>query len=82
MNIYITIEDLDSLKSFVREAKKIGLLKEVPESKIAYGKADFPVQLPIDIDAFLKLTGNPIVKKVFGKKIEGTLKSYLIGEIG
>ena len=78
MRIYIGIEDFASLESFIEEAQKIGLLKDISIKRLPFNENDFPMQLPIDIEAFLKLTGNPIVKKVFGKKIESTLQNYLI----
>lgn len=77
MKIYISIEDLDSLKDFIKEAQRTGFMKEVRINKLSFTEDQFPLRFPIDIDAFLKLTGNPIVKKVFGKKIETTLQSYL-----
>ena len=77
MKIYISIEDLDSLVAFIQEAQKVGLLKDI--RKISFKESDFPMQLPVDIEAFMKLTGNPVVKKVFGKKIESTLRGYLVG---
>ena len=78
MRIYISIEDFDSLNGFMQEAHKVGLLKDVSINSTSFDEGDFPMQFPVDIEAFLKLTGNPIVKKVFGKKIETTLRSYLI----
>lgn len=78
MKIYISIEDLASLECFIEEAQKVGLLKGVNANELTFNESDFPMRLPVDIDAFLKLTGNPIVKKVFGKKIESTLQYYLM----
>ena len=71
-NIYLQIEDLESLKSFVRDAKGKGFFKDTSVIKMEESLKDrsFPIQVPIDVDAVLKLAGNPVVKKVFGSKIE------------
>jgi len=82
MKIYIYVEDLSSMKSFINEARKIGFMKGIDFNKISFKESDFPMRLPVDIEAFLKLTANPVVKKIFGKKIETTLENYLIKEAG
>ena len=72
--IYLEIGDLQSLIDFLEEAKGIGLLKDISTSKVETlmrGK-EFPVRIPIEIDKVLTLATNPIVKKMFGKKIEET----------
>ena len=79
MKIYISIEDPESLESFVTEAQRIGLLKGIRINTNAFRKDDFPMQFPVDVEAFLKLTANPMVKKIYGKKIEATLRGYLLG---
>ena len=78
MGIYITIKDPASLKAFLMEAKGVGLLKDVSLNDMSFREDDFPMDFPVDIDAFLKLAGNPVVKKVFGKKIESSVKGYLV----
>ena len=78
--IYLEIGDLQSLIDFLEEAKGIGLLKDISTSKVGTlmsGK-EFPVRIPIEIDKVLTLATNPIVKKMFGKKIEETTITCLL----
>ena len=78
--IYLEIGDLQSLIDFLEEAKGIGLLKDISTSKVGTlmsGK-EFPVRVPIEIDKVLTLATNPIVKKMFGKKIEETTITCLL----
>lgn len=70
--INLTIRDPESLVGFIENAKGAGYLKEVSIYKIKklLPEVQFPIEIPIDIDAVLKLAGNPVVKKVFGSKVE------------
>ena len=78
--VYLTIGDLDSLLSFLEEAKeKTGMLKDISllDVKQSLSDKDFPMQIPVNLDGVLKLCGNPMLKKMFGKKVENTTRKYL-----
>ena len=79
--IYLEINDLDSAISFIKEAKeKTGLLKDISPEKVETllsGK-EFPIRIPIKLEAVLKLAANPLVKKMAGRKIEETTKRYIL----
>ncbi len=70
--VYLEIGDLDTLMAFLRDAQKAGLLIGVSPYKVehSFSEKDFPVRIPVNLDAVLAVAGNPIVKKVFGKTIE------------
>ena len=79
--IYLEIGDLESLMSFMAEAKRrTGLMKDVSLEKMRQtlsGK-DFPMRIPVNLDGVLDLAGNPILKKMFCKNID----QYLTAAIG
>lgn len=71
--IYIEIEDLQTMISLLMEAKKrTGLLKDVSPELVAryFSGKEFPVRIPVKADGILDIAANPIVRKIFGKKIE------------
>lgn len=72
--IYLEIGDLQSLISFLEGAKEIGLLKDISSKKVEnlMSKKEFPIRLPIELDQVMAVAANPIVKKMFAKKIEET----------
>lgn len=82
--IYIEIENLDSLMSLLTEAKRKGLLKDVSIEKVerAFRNQDFPMRVPVNTDGILELAGNPMLKKMFGKKIENGVLTYLEKALG
>lgn len=72
--IYLEIGSLESLVGFIESAKEAGLLKDVSPKKVEdllSGK-EFPVRVPVDLDKVLDVAANPVVRKIFGKKIEDT----------
>ena len=82
--VYLEIGDLDSLVNFILEVqKKTGLLKDISVNKVRQAMSGkvFPMQIPVDLDSVIGLAGNPVVKKIFGKKIEDTTIKYLLAAI-
>lgn len=78
--VYLTIGDKQEFISFLAEAKKkTGLLKDISLEQVNYSlnENDFPVSIPISLDGVLNLCGNPILKKMFGKKVEDVTRKYL-----
>ena len=77
--IYLEIRDLDSLMAFIDEAHRKGFLSQIETKDIRLGlrEKSFPVRVPIDLDAVLRLAANPIVKKMFGKIMETTTMRYI-----
>ena len=82
--IYIEINSLKSLTDLLTEAKKKGLLKDISVEKVerAFMNKAFPMRVPVKLDSLLDLAGNPVVKKMFGKKIENATLGYLEKAIG
>ena len=82
--IYIEIENLGSLTSLLTEAKKKGLMKDVSIDKVerAFENKDFPMRVPVKMDGILELAGNPMLRKMFGKKIENGVLTYLEKALG
>lgn len=72
--IYLEIGSLESLTGFIQDAKGAGLLKDISTQKVAdlMSSKEFPVRVPVELDQVLKLMANPMVRKIFGKKIEET----------
>lgn len=78
--IYLEIGNKTELISFLREAKeRTGLLKDISLKKVndTLKESDFPIRIPVNLDGVLDLCGNPILKKMFGKKVEDTTRKYL-----
>lgn len=78
--VYIEIGNKNELISFLQEAKvKTGLLKDVSLNKVNHSlnESDFPMRIPVNLDGVLNLCENPILKKMFGKKVEEVTKKYL-----
>ena len=73
--ICLEIASKADLVEFVEEAKKVGLLKEVDIRSASEGR--FPIRIPVNLDSILKLAGNPLIRKAFGKKIDTAVTSYL-----
>jgi len=76
--IFIEIESLDSLTTFLTEANKKGLLKDISPEKVrmAFRNKTFPIKVPVDLNSVLDLAGGPVAK-MFGKKIENATLKYL-----
>ena len=82
--IYLEIGDAESMTAFLEEAKmKTGLLKDISLDKVEYvlSTKEFPIRVPVNLDAVIELAMNPVVKKMFGKKIEETTKKALLKAI-
>ena len=71
--IYITIPDYESLVGILKEGREKGLFKEIVISKYP----EFPIQIPIELNNVLDLIGNPIVKKMFGSKVDHVVSGCL-----
>ena len=70
--MHLTINSLGDLVNLVVELKKAGFLKDVGSKDILdkFGEKSFPIQIPINLEGAINLFGNPVVKQVFGKKID------------
>lgn len=82
--IYLEIGSSRELMAFLQETKKkTGLLKDISLDKVecVLEEKEFPLRVPVDLDSVIDLAANPIVKKVFGKKIEETTKKALLKAI-
>lgn len=81
---YIEIEDLDSLLRLLTEAKKKGLMKDVSIDKVerAFRNKVFPMRVPVRMEGILELVGNAMLRKMFGKKIENGVLTYLEKALG
>ena len=82
--IYLEIGNMEGLMEFLQEARrKTGLLKDIPLDKVecVLEEKEFPIRIPVDLDSVLDLAMNPVVKKIYGKKIEETTKKALLKAI-
>lgn len=70
--VNLEIESLDTLIAFIEDAKKVGLLKDISteQVKISFSTKIFPIRVPVDLDAVIKVAGNKVVKAAFGKTIQ------------
>ena len=70
--IYITIEDQTALDDILLEGQRKGLFKNLRIDLIRklIKEKSFPVQIPVELDDMFDLVGNPIVKKMFGSKLD------------
>ena len=77
--IFLEIESAEGLTAFLKEAKKTGLLKDVSLNDIedAIRTKEFPLRIPVNLDAVLNLCRNPVLRKLFGGKIESKAKMIL-----
>ena len=77
--IFLEIDSAEGLTTFVKEAKKTGLLRDISmdEIKNITKKKRFPVRIPVNMNAVLDLCRNPILKRLFGAKIDSKAKRYL-----
>lgn len=78
--IYLEIRDADSLVSFLLETqKRTGLLKDISPVKLkeALRNKEFPIRVPVNMNGVLDVAANPILKKVFGKRVEEATRRYI-----
>lgn len=82
--IYIEIGNLESLTNLLAEAKKKGLMKDISIDKVerAFRNKDFPMRVPVRMDGVIELAGNPVLKKMFGRRIENGVLNYLEKALG
>lgn len=83
--VYLEIGDKHELISFLADAKKkTGLLKDISLERVesSLSKNDFPIRIPVNLDGVLNLCANPVLKKMFGKKVEETTRKYLKAAMG
>ena len=80
--IFLEIESAEGLTAFLAEAKKTGLLKDIAfrDIEAVIRKKTFPVRIPVNLDAVLNLCRNPLLRKVFGGKIDSTARRILASE--
>lgn len=81
---YIEVGSLESLTNLIAEAKKKGLMKDISIEKVerAFRNKAFPMKVPVQMDEVLELAGNPVLKKMFGKKLENGMLTYLEKALG
>ena len=77
--IFLEIDSAEGLIAFVKEAKKTGLLRDISMDELENitKKKRFPVRIPVNMNAVLDLCRNPILKRLFGAKIDSKAKRYL-----
>lgn len=70
--VNLEIKDLETLIAFIEDAKKVGLLKDISTEQVkrSFSGKTFPIRIPVDLDAVLKVAGNRIVKTAFAKTIQ------------
>lgn len=77
--IYLEIGNMESLMNVLKEAKRNGLMKDISPEMVrnAFINKEFPIRFPVKLDVILQLAGNPILRKMFGKKVEETTLKML-----
>ncbi len=82
--ITLEIRDMDSLIRLLTEAKKKGVLTGLSPEKVkaVFSGKDFPMRVPVKLDGLIQLAGNPILKKMFSKKMEEAALKYLKAAAG
>ena len=74
MNIVLRIEDKKSMVELVNSLKEAKLLN----ANIPLCNLEFPLDVPVDVTKLIEMAKNPIVGKIFGKKMETTLTANLV----
>ncbi len=69
MTIKLKIDNQDELFKMAYELKKAGLLKDVSFGVFTLPAEAFPFEVPVDMDSFIKLMENPMVRP-FKKRID------------
>lgn len=82
--VYLTIDNLETLMAFLQDAKNAGLLKDVSLIQVRnlFSQKVFPLQIPVDLSAVLNVAGNAVVRKTFGKTIEKKTVDILNAALG
>lgn len=83
--VHLEIGNKQEFISFLAEAKKkTGMLKDISLREVndRLSEDDFPVRIPVNLDGVLNLCANPMLRKLFGKKVEDTTRKYLKAAMG
>lgn len=78
--LYLEITDIETLVEIADIVKKkSGLLKDISKEKLeeSLSKQDFPIRIPVMADKIIGYVGNPVLKGLFGKKLETAVMNYL-----
>ena len=77
--VSLEIDSLETLIAFIQDAKGIGLLKDVSLAQVRhkFGNLQFPVRVPVNLDAVLNVASNKVVKAAFSKSIEKMVMEFL-----
>lgn len=80
VKVFIKIEDLETMENLLEEGAKRGLFKNLNVDAIRdlVKERKFPIQIPVELNDILDLAGNPIIKKIFGSKIESAVSECLL----
>lgn len=72
--IFLEIGDIESTMEFMKDAKEAGFLKDISSDKVEslLRNKEFPIRIQIELNDVFKLASNPMIRKLFGKKIEDT----------
>ena len=81
MGIKLVIEDPESCIETMRELKRAGLLKDIP-NEIMLDEDMFPVEIPVDVGKVLKKIENPVIRKVFGKQMDTAISMAIVSLTG
>lgn len=78
--VYLEIDSMETLIAFVQDAKGIGLLKDVSLAQVRHkcGKYEFPLRVPVNLNAVIGVAENKIVKVAFGKTIEKMVTDFIV----
>ena len=77
--VYLEIDSMETLIAFVQDAKGIGLLKDVSLAQVRHkcSKYEFPLRVPVNLNAVLDVASNKVVKVAFSKTIEKMVTTAL-----
>ena len=77
--IYIEIETREDLWSILKDARGKGLLKDVQIDNFerSMERKEFPIRVPVELDNLWSLLGNPIIRKMFGSKVDKAVSTCL-----
>ena len=76
MDIKLRIENAESFEKLLVLLKANGLLKDMPND-VSFNDELFPLDLALNVEKLIGMIGNPVVRKIFGKRIDTTLMTYL-----
>ena len=76
MDIKLRIENAESFVKLLVLMKANGLLKGMPND-VSFDDEMFPLDLALNVEKLIGMIGNPVVRKIFGKRIDTTLMAHL-----